>query len=138
MNADRGIQRAIAIGEQNKEVIELAKNWCAHLSFEITGGVGLVEMETGLPIGARAIRCPYAKAGGFGGMDLQFVALDFYDRNCHDCKDRRPVRLPNLSKLVAEREAESQRAKEAQLQAEQEQAKQLESRRRRSIAPDQA
>jgi hypothetical protein len=129
MNTDRGIQRAIEIGERNREIIELAQNWCAHLRFEITGGIGLVEMQTGLPIGGRSIRCPYAKAGGFEGMDLQFVVLDYYDRNCHDCKDRRPVRLPNLSKLVAEREAERQRAKEAQVQAEQERAKQLEVRR---------
>lgn len=131
MDTSREIQRAIEIGEKNKEVIELARNWCAHLSFEITGGVGLVEQQTGLPIGGRGIRCPYARVGGFAGMDLQFVTLDFYDRNCHDCKDRRPVRLPNLSKIVAERDAENQRAKEAQLHSEKEQAKQLEARRLR-------
>ncbi|MBA5867588.1 MAG: hypothetical protein GDA67_12930 [Nitrospira sp. CR1.3] len=131
MDTNREIKRAIEIGERNKEVMELAQNWCAHLRFEITGGVGLVEQQTGLPIGARCIRCPYAKVSGFAGMDLTFVTLDFYDRNCHDCNDRRPVRLPNLSKMVAEREAERQGVKEAQLRAEQEQAKQLEARRRR-------
>ena len=53
---DQRIQEAIEIGQKNKEIIELAQNWCAHLRFEVTGGIGLVEMQTGLPIGARGIR----------------------------------------------------------------------------------
>jgi hypothetical protein len=37
-------------------------------------------------------------------MDLKFIALDFHDRNCLGCLHRKPVRLPNLSELVHERD----------------------------------
>jgi len=93
MDMDREIQRATDIGHTNQEVLELAQNWCAHLTVEPWGGVGLVEQRTGLPIGMRRIRCPFARATGFAGMKLESVALDFYDRNCIGCKERRPVRL---------------------------------------------
>jgi hypothetical protein len=109
---DDEIQKAIRIGETNKEVIQLAHNWCGHLGVEIRGGVGLVEAETGLPIGMRSFKCPYASAQGFAGMDLRSIVLDFYDRNCVGCKQRLPIRLPNLSGLVAERDTAQRRAKE--------------------------
>src|ERR1700727_198251 len=117
-----GIQKAIRIGEANKEVIQLAQNWCAHISVERRGGTGLVEAETGLPIGMRSFKCPYAAAQGFAGMDLGHIALDFYDRNCVGCKQRLPVRLPNLSQLVGERDMAQQHAQEA---ADREKARQL-------------
>lgn len=44
---DREIERAVAIGEANKRVLELAQNWCAHLSVELRGGVGIIEQMTG-------------------------------------------------------------------------------------------
>jgi len=40
---DDSIQKAIRIGERNKEIIELAQNWCGHLEVRQSGGVGLVE-----------------------------------------------------------------------------------------------
>src|SRR3990167_1385053 len=135
MNTDREIQRAMEIGQANQEVIALAQNFCAHLTVEIAGGVGLVEQSTGLPIGMRSIRCPYAKAAGFAGMDFEHIALDFYDRNCVGCKDRQPVRLPNLLQLVEKRERELQhREEQSRLAAERETA-QVEARRgrRRSL-----
>src|SRR5208283_1891066 len=89
------------IGERNKEVIALARNWCAHLEVRQSGGIGLVEIQTGLPIGMRSFKCPYAGAAGLAGMDLQTVALDFYDRNCADCKQRQPDRLPNVPACVS-------------------------------------
>jgi hypothetical protein len=93
---DDSIQKAIRIGKRNKEIIELAQNWCGHLEVRQSGCVGLVEIETGLPIGMRSFQCPYASAAGLAGMNLEVVALDFYDRNCVGCKDRLPVRFPNL------------------------------------------
>lgn len=101
---DDGIARAIQIGEANARVIELAQNWCAHLEVEKNGGTGLVEMQTGLPIGMRSFKCIHASAAGFAGMALEGIALDFYDRNCVGCDNRSPVRLPNLSQLVADRD----------------------------------
>jgi hypothetical protein len=124
MDTDREMQRATEIGQANKEVIRLARNFCGHLDVVISGGVGLVEQMTGLPIGMRSFRCPYAKAAGFAGMNLEHIALDFHDRNCAGCKERLPVRLPNLLQLVEERERELEtREERAALAAEQERAR---------------
>ena len=100
---DDGIQKALRIGEANAAVIKLAQNWCANLQVEKFGGTGLVEIETGLPIGMRRFKCAHASAAGFAGMDLRSIALDFYDRTCSGCQKRVPVMLPNLSQLVGER-----------------------------------
>jgi hypothetical protein len=118
MIRDDDIQDAVKIGERNKEIIQLARNWCGHLEVERWGGTGLVEIQTGLPIGSRMFKCPHARAGGLAGMNLETVALDFYDRNCFDCKQRVPVRLPNISGIVAERDASRQRQAEARAKAE--------------------
>jgi hypothetical protein len=105
VDTNRQVQRAIAIGEANKRVLELVQNWCAHVTVEKDGWGGLVEQMSGLPIGLRSVTCPHASATGFSGMDLKFIALDFYDRNCVGCAHRKPVRLPNLlSELVHERD----------------------------------
>jgi hypothetical protein len=101
---DEEIARAYRIGQANARVIELAQNWCAHLQVEKNGGTGIIEAQTGLPIGMRSFRCVHASAAGFAGMALNTIALDFYDRNCVGCTKRVPVRFPNLSQLAAERE----------------------------------
>jgi hypothetical protein len=136
MAMEDSVQKAIRIGERNKEIIELAHNWCAHLEVRQAGGVGLVEIETGLPIGMRSFKCPYASAAGLAGMNLEVVALDFYDRNCVDCKERRPVRLPSLSSLVGERDAAQQRASQTRASFAEQQARALAARaaRREALA----
>jgi hypothetical protein len=53
------------------------------------------------------------RAGGLAGMNLETVALDFYDRNCFDCKQRAPVR-----RIVAERDASRQREADARAKSE--------------------
>ena len=133
---DDSIEKAIRIGERNKEIIELAQNWCAHLEVRQAGGIGLVEIQTGLPIGMRSFKCPYASAAGLAGMNLEVVALDFYDRNCVGCKERRPVRLPNLSSLAGERDAAQKRQSEARASWTEQQARALASRaaRREDLA----
>ncbi|WP_437535066.1 hypothetical protein WME79_12580 [Sorangium sp. So ce726] len=103
-DTDRRIQEAIEIGHANKRVVELVENWCTHVKIERSGGVGIVEQQTGLPIGMRHLTCPYAQNGGFGAMDLEAVAIDFHDRNCVGCNHRQPVRLPNLSELIGKRD----------------------------------
>jgi len=116
------IQEAIEIGERNKEIIELARNWCGHIGVEIQDGIGLVEQSTGLPIGMRSFRCPHAAATGMAGINLKSILLDFYDRNCKNCKERWPVRLPNLTQLLAERDAEAERCLELDRFATQQEA----------------
>jgi hypothetical protein len=58
------------MGEANKRVIELARNWCGHLTVEKRVGTGLLEMQAGLPIAMRCLKCPHASAEGFAGADL--------------------------------------------------------------------
>src|SRR5438552_10357019 len=116
---DREIERAVEIGKDNEEVIQLARNWCGHLKVVKSGGTGLIEVQTGLPIGMRHFECQHAAAGGFAGMVMRDIVLDFYDRNCIGCKYRAPVRLPNLSQLAAERDERNNRAREAQAKASQ-------------------
>ena len=120
MDTDRRINMAIASGERNKEAVELIRNWCRHARVQKFGGVGLVEAQTGLPIGHHSMACAYAPAGGMAMWDLGEAALDFHDRNCAGCIYRAPVGLPNLSKLLGERDKvraeharEEERRKEA-------------------------
>jgi hypothetical protein len=108
---DKDIQKAIEIGEQNRATSQLVRNWCAHVRIVKHGGIGLIEQEYGLPIGHHGLACDYATAGGMYTWDMRDAALDFYDRNCVDCKDRKPVNVPNLSSLIKERD--DQRATEA-------------------------
>jgi hypothetical protein len=92
-------------GERNNSTLELVRNWCAYVEIKKDGAGGIVEQQTGLPIGPRYLTCPHAAAPGFIGSDLTFLALDFHDRNCVGCPNRKPVGQPNLSILVQEREA---------------------------------
>jgi len=125
---DDQINRAIRIGKDNAVIIQLYQNFCASLQVERFGGTGMVEIETGLPIGSRSLKCQHASAGGMAGMDLRVIALDFYDRNCKGCEKRIAVRMPNLSDVVAERDEEIH---EQQRHAKQQQeARQAEYRKR--------
>lgn len=87
---DPAIAQAVAIGQRNTEVIELFERFCRNVRVEVVGGVGLVERQTGLPIGMRAFRCAYASGGLAASMNLEDLALDFYEENCRECADRSP------------------------------------------------
>jgi hypothetical protein len=128
MVSDARIEQAIAIGRKNKLTMELVRNWCAHVSVRKYGGVGLIEAQTGLPIGHHFLECPHAPAGGMAAWDLAETAIDFYDRNCVDCKFRQPVRLPNITTLVAARDAEREKQRIARNADEQEVASRLTAR----------
>jgi hypothetical protein len=52
---DLDIQRAIEDGKQNLEAKEFIQNWCRHARVEKFGGTGLIEMQTGLPIGRGSV-----------------------------------------------------------------------------------
>lgn len=104
MTSDRDIQKAIEAGEKNRRTTELIHNWCRHAKVQKFGGTGLIEMQTGLPIGHHAMVCLHAPASGMATWDLADAALDFHDRNCEGCKHRVPVRLPNLSELLGRRD----------------------------------
>jgi len=114
-------QRTIRTGELNLSTWELVRNWCSHARLDKFGGIGFIEAQTGLPIGHHSIKCEHAGAAGVATWDLRDAALDFHDRNCVDCKLRKPQGFPNLSTLVRERD--DKRAVQIKMQAL-EQAKQ--------------
>src|SRR5260221_6237259 len=128
MSIDNRIEQAVEIGQKNQRTWQLVRNWCAHVKIRKHGGTGLVELETGLPIGHHFLECPHAPAGGMAAWDLVDTAVDFHDRNCVDCKFRKPVGLPNISSLVAERDAQREKQRAARARAEQEVADRLASR----------
>ena len=122
MSVDR-IQQAMEAGEKNLRTWKLVQNWCANVKIVKHGGTGIVEMQTGLPIGHHFLECPHAPAGGMAAWDLADTAIDFYDRNCVDCKFRKPVGLPNISILIAERDKQKkahdqEQARQAQVIAD--------------------
>jgi hypothetical protein len=127
---DRDIKIATEAGERNLATMQLVRNWCAHARIKKFGGTGLIEQATGLPIGNHGLECDHATAGGMFTWDLREAALDFYDRNCADCKKRKGVGIPNLLSLVKERD--DQRAAEAQ-RASFEQARQAEAHDARKL-----
>jgi hypothetical protein len=114
------LQDIFEIGQRNVEDIALVKAWCAHVRIERFSGGGIVEEMTGLPTGLHGLACDHASAGGIYAHRTREVALDFYDRHCHDCALRTPVSTPNLSVWVEARDAwrAQQDAAEAQAVAE--------------------
>jgi hypothetical protein len=102
---DPRIRQAIEIGAKNRRTLGLLQNWCAHVRIEKAGGVGVVEQMTGDPIGHHFVVCDHAVPGGWASWDLAESAIQFHDTNCVGCPHRRPVGLPSLAELVAERDA---------------------------------
>lgn len=88
----------------------------------------MVEQMTGLPISHFSMECDHAPVGGMGCWDFGESALDFYDRACSTCKVRQPVGLPNLSKLITQRD-EAQRIADARQQIERHDAEQASKQR---------
>ena len=62
MSRDWDIERAIRDGERNQDAKRLIHNWCRHARVEKFGGTGIIEMQTGLPIGHHAMVCDFASA----------------------------------------------------------------------------
>src|SRR5262249_8576492 len=46
-------------------------------------------------------------AGGSATWHLEDAALEFYDRNCANCKVRQPLRFPNLVELARRRDQQA-------------------------------
>lgn len=105
MEMKREFDEAIALGESNQSILELARNFCDHLQVEALARGGL-EAAMNLPIGMRMFDCEYASGHRIGAMDLRQVALTFYDHNCNGCEKRKPKGFPNLLDLVRDRDEE--------------------------------
>lgn len=138
------IQRYIEVGKANQRVIELGKNWCRHLDVEVTGGTGIIEAETGLPIGMRSFTCPYAGGGRAASMHLAGLAVEFANRHCDGCEHREPVDLPNWTELLAESDRRHRAQEDARERREREVSRRAAERarrreqRRRDLSPEEA
>jgi len=104
LDFDQNIQDAIVSGQRNRETMQLVRNWCGHARIQKFGGTGLVELQTGLPVGHHSLQCDHAAADSIASWDVRDAVLDFYDRHCSTCQKRDPVRLPNIQSIVAERD----------------------------------
>lgn len=104
MNLDREVEETISAGERNRETMQLVQNWCGYARLRKFGGTGLIELETGLPIGHHSLECDHAAADSIACWDLRDAVLDFYDRHCSTCQKRKPIRFPNILSIIAERD----------------------------------
>lgn len=110
-DTDRAFDEAYERGRKNAEIIELARRHRVNMQFLESGGRGLAEEASGLPINMRRVHCPFGKPDNSMSMNLEWIAVDFYEENCEGCPHRRPTGgLPNLATLVEERREAAKRA----------------------------
>jgi hypothetical protein len=101
---DRAFEDAFALGRQNKVTVELARRHCLNMEFPEFGVRGMAEEVSGLPINIRRVHCPFGRPSGSASMNLEWLAIEFYETNCVGCEHRRPTgQLPNLASMVEER-----------------------------------
>ncbi len=100
---DDGIQRAFEAGQRNANTLKLLKNWCEYAEISRSGGVGMVEAQTGLPIGHMGMQCKYSKHSSMHCWLLEDSVFSFYKKCCRDCDKRVPVSIPNILEFVEPR-----------------------------------
>jgi hypothetical protein len=113
MDVEDSLDRAYALGVKNREILTLLNRHCALARDEKTGGRGMAEAASGLPIDMRTIRCEYAKNPCGSANNLEWIVVDFYRANCVGCPHRQLRDLPNLATYVAELDEEAKRKAEA-------------------------
>ena len=114
-------------GNKNQSTAQRFQNWCRNARIVRSGGIGLVEQLTGVPIGHMGIECDHAPESGMHSWNLEDAAINFYLANCANCDKRSPGTGPSIEPLIQDyqksekkrREAEhSRKAHEEQQQAE--------------------
>lgn len=95
---------AIEAGQRNLRAAKLVSNWCFHAEIIRSGGRGLIEAETGLPIGHMGLQCKHSKKNSMQTWLLEDAAYDFYLNNCNNCIERTAVGIPNMMEFIAPRE----------------------------------
>lgn len=122
-------KNAIEAGERNLRAQKLLSNWCFHAEFSRSGGRGMIEAETGLPIGHMGVRCKFSKKNSMHCWLLEDAVYDFYLNNCKDCVERTPVGIPNILKFVGPREASREKREIAREEEKKESEQKLANRR---------
>jgi hypothetical protein len=107
------MDEGVRLGMENLKTMELARRHCLKMEFVESGGRGMLEEATGLPINMRQVRCPVAL--GSMAMNLYWIASDFVRENCDGCDKRQSTgEVPNLATVVAAEDAEAGEAAAAQ------------------------
>lgn len=115
---DDSYKDAIEAGQRNLRATKLLNNWCFHAEIARTPGRGLIEAETGLPIGHMGVQCKFSKKNSMHCWLLEDAAFDFYVNNCKSCEKRISVGLPNIMEFVGPREAAAEQRKTAREEEE--------------------
>lgn len=123
---------AVEAGQRNLKAKKLLTNWCYHAELVRSPGRGMIEAETGLPIGHMGVQCKFSKKNSMHCWLLEDSAYDFYQNNCKGCSERLPVGLPNILEFVSPREEAAEKRRKAReeekIRRKQEQAKRREER----------
>jgi len=125
---------AVEAGQRNLRATKLLSNWCFHAELVRSPGRGMIEAETGLPIGHMGVQCKFSKKNSMLCWLLEDAAYDFYQNNCKGCAERVPVKIPNIMDFVGPweqaaemrkmtREEEKKVRKQKQIDRQQERAK---------------
>ncbi len=120
---EESCNRAIEAGQRNIRAQKLLSNWCYHAEFVRSGGRGMIEASTGLPIGHMGVECKFSKKGSMHCWLLEDAAYDFYQNNCKDCSEHVLVGNPNIMDFIEPREkaAENRRREREELETERQQ-----------------
>ncbi|HCA5261138.1 TPA: hypothetical protein MW256_003330, partial [Acinetobacter baumannii] len=98
------VESSIKDGQRNLRAKKLLSNWCHHAEFVQSGGIGMIAIHTGLPIGHMGVQCKYSKANSMYSWLLEDSIYDFYKNNCKNCEKRIPVGFPNILDFITPRE----------------------------------
>lgn len=126
-------KNAIEAGQRNLRAKKLLSNWCFHAEFARSGGIGMVEAATGLPIGHMGVRCKFSKKHSMHCWLLEDAAYDFYQNNCKDCVERAPVGVPNIMEFVGPREESAEKRKKAREEEKKEREQKYTKRRQERV-----
>lgn len=124
---------AIEAGQRNLRATKLLSNWCFYAEFVRSPGRGMIEAETGLPVGHMGVQCKFSKKNSMLCWLLEDAAYGFYQSNCKDCKEHVPVRRPNILEFIEPREkAAQQRRREREEEERERKQKQADRRQDRA------
>jgi len=113
-------KNAVDAGQRNLRVTKLLSNWCFHAELVRSPGRGMIEAETGLPIGHMGVQCKFSKKNSMLCWLLEDAAYDFYQNNCKSCAERVPVGIPNITEFVGSREQAAETRKRSREEDEKE------------------
>lgn len=125
--------KAVEAGQRNLRATKLLSNWCFHAELVRSPGRGMIEAETGLPIGHMGVQCKFSKKNSMLCWLLEDAAYDFYQNNCKGCTERVPVKIPNIMDFVGPREQAAETRKRTREEEDKERKqKQIDRRQERA------